>query len=105
MAEVEPERPEVYSLRAQLLARIGEPQRALEDVDRFLKFSTEPPVQVPNWHEYVGHYFQYPTPWFMDIGRKAGRALFYRLSGIERLARLGSLGYAAQNLVAVARKR
>ena len=36
---------------------------------------------------------------------KAGRALFYRLSGIERLARLGSLGYAAQNLVAVARKR
>jgi hypothetical protein len=53
----------------------------------------------------VGHYYQYPTPWFMDIGRKAGRTLFYRLSGLERLLRLGSLGYSAQNLVAVAKKR
>jgi 2-polyprenyl-3-methyl-5-hydroxy-6-metoxy-1,4-benzoquinol methylase len=70
-----------------------------------LKISTEPPVQTPNWHEYVGHYYQYPTPWFMDIGRKTGRTLFYTLSGIERLLRLGSLGYSAQNLVAVAKKR
>jgi len=72
---------------------------------RVLKISTEPPVQTPNWHEYVGHYYQYPTPWFMDIGRKSARALFYRLSGIERRVRLGSLGYSAQNLVAVAKKR
>jgi 2-polyprenyl-3-methyl-5-hydroxy-6-metoxy-1,4-benzoquinol methylase len=72
---------------------------------RVLKISTEPPVQTPNWHEYLGHYYQYPTPWFMDIGRKAVRTLFYRLSGLERLLRLGSLGYSAQNVVAVAKKR
>jgi SAM-dependent methyltransferase len=69
---------------------------------RVLTISTEPPVQTPNWHEYVGHYYQYPTPWFMDLKRKATRTLFYRLSGFERLLRLSSLGYFAQNVVAVA---
>jgi hypothetical protein len=39
------------------------------------------------------------------LGGKAGRAFFYRLSGLERLVRLGSLGYSAQNLVAVAKRR
>ncbi len=72
---------------------------------RILKLSTEAPIQTPNWHEHVGHYYQYPTPWFMDIKRKAIRTLFYRVSGFERLLRLGSLGYLAQNVVAVARKR
>jgi SAM-dependent methyltransferase len=71
---------------------------------RILKISTEAPVQTPNWHEYVGHYYQYPTPWFIDIRRKAVRSLFYRLSGLERQLRLGSLGYFAQNVVAIARK-
>ena len=72
---------------------------------RVLKISTEAPVQTPNWHEYVGHYYQYATPWFMDIKRKSVRTLFYKLSGFERLLRLGSLGYCAQNIVAVAAKR
>jgi SAM-dependent methyltransferase len=71
---------------------------------RILAMATEAPVQTPNWHEYVGHYFQYPTPWFMDIERKALRAAFYRLASAERLMRLGSLGYLAQNVVAIARK-
>ncbi len=71
---------------------------------RVLEISTEAPIQTPNWHEYVGHYYQYPTPWFMDTGRKAVRTAFYRLSSLERLLRLGSLGYFAQNVVAIARK-
>jgi SAM-dependent methyltransferase len=71
---------------------------------RVLEISTEAPIQTPNWHEYVGHYYQYSTPWFMDIGRKAVRTAFYRLSSVERLLRLGSLGYFAQNVVAIARK-
>jgi len=69
-----------------------------------LAISTEAPIQTPNWHEHVGHYFQYPTPWFMDIRLKAMRTVAYRLSGAERLARLGSLGYLAQNIIAIARK-
>lgn len=69
------------------------------------EISTEAPVHTPNWHEFVGHYYQYPTPWFMDVRRKVVREVFYRLSGIERLIRLGSLGYFAQNIVAIAHKR
>jgi 2-polyprenyl-3-methyl-5-hydroxy-6-metoxy-1,4-benzoquinol methylase len=68
-----------------------------------LGLSTERPVQTPNWHEHVGAYYQYPTPWFMDIQRKLVRTVFYRLSGLERLLRFGSFGYFAQNLAAVAR--
>lgn len=69
------------------------------------EISTEPPVHTPNWHEYVGHYYQYPTPWFMDLRRKTVREVCYWLSGIERLIRFGSLGYLAQNIVAIASKR
>jgi hypothetical protein len=67
-----------------------------------LRITTEPPVQTPNWHEYVGHYYQYPTPWFMDWQRKLVRRGCYHLAGLERLARLGALGHFAQNVVAIA---
>lgn len=72
---------------------------------RVIEISTEAPVHTPNWHEFVGHCYQYPTPWFMDIRRKSVREACYRLAGIERLVRLGSLGYLAQNIAAVASKR
>lgn len=71
---------------------------------RVMRISTENPVHTPNWHEFVGHYYQYPTPWFMDIRRKAVREICYRLSGLERALRFGSLGYLAQNIVIVASK-
>src|SRR5205823_6493736 len=29
---------------------------------RVLTMSDALPVQTPNWHEHVGHYYQYPTP-------------------------------------------
>ena len=63
------------------------------------------PFQIPSWHLYVGHYYQYPSPWTMDWKRHLGRSVFYWLSRIERLVRLGSIGAFAPNLVAVARKR
>ena len=72
---------------------------------RVIDLSTESPVHTPNWHEFVGRYYQYPTPWFMDIRRKAVREICYRLSSIERLIRLGSLGYLAQNIAVIASKR
>jgi SAM-dependent methyltransferase len=61
------------------------------------------PVQVPVWHEHVGQYFQYPSPWVLDWKRHLGRAAFHRLARVERLLRGGRIGSFAQNLVAVAR--
>ena len=70
-----------------------------------LRISLDPPVQTPNWHEHVGQYYQYPTPWMMDWKRKLVRQMSYRLSMIERLFRFGSVGYLAPNIVAIAQKQ
>jgi SAM-dependent methyltransferase len=61
------------------------------------------PVQTPVWHELVGHYYQYPTPFLLDWKRQLVRGLAYRLAGLERLLRFGSMGYLAPNIIAVAR--
>jgi len=70
-----------------------------------VEMSIGKPIQVPSWHLHVGHYYQYPSPWTMDWKRHLGRSGFYWLSRVERLARLGSIGSFAPNLVAVARKQ
>ncbi|HUO72546.1 MAG TPA: class I SAM-dependent methyltransferase [Solirubrobacteraceae bacterium] len=64
----------------------------------------EPPIQTPNWHERVGQYYAYPTPWFMDWRRKFVRGACYHLASVERMARLGGVGFLAPNVVAVAEK-
>ena len=62
------------------------------------------PVQVPVWHEYVGHYYQYPSPWVLDWKRHLGRSAAHAVGRIE--ARLtGRVGYFAQNLVGLATAR
>ncbi|MGE0040285.1 MAG: methyltransferase domain-containing protein [Vicinamibacterales bacterium] len=61
-------------------------------------------IQTPIWHEVVGHYYQYPTPMLMDWRRQLGRSAFYWLSFPERWARLGSIGYFAPNIVAIAER-
>jgi SAM-dependent methyltransferase len=71
---------------------------------KVLRMTGARPVQSPNWHEWTGHYYQYPTPWFMDGKRKAVRRVFHWLSFPERLLRLGGLGPCSQTLVAIARK-
>jgi 2-polyprenyl-3-methyl-5-hydroxy-6-metoxy-1,4-benzoquinol methylase len=60
------------------------------------------PVQVPVWQEYVGQYFQYPSPWVLDWRRHLSRRAFYLMARAEHRLR-GEAGYAAPNLVAVAR--
>jgi SAM-dependent methyltransferase len=60
------------------------------------------PVQIPVWHEYVGQYFQYPSPWVLDWKRHMGRSAFYWLARLERPLR-GDFGYCAASLVAIAR--
>jgi SAM-dependent methyltransferase len=69
-----------------------------------VEIATAPPVQTPNWHELVGHYYQYPTPPLVDFRRKLVRRGFYELGRVERLLRLGSLGYFVPNVVALCRK-
>ena len=62
------------------------------------------PIQLPAWHKYVGHYYQYPSPWFMDWKNHTLRSLFYWISRIERVLRLGNIGYFAPNVTLIAEK-
>lgn len=62
------------------------------------------PIQTPTWHEYVGHYYQYPVPFVMDWRRQLARSAFYWLSFMERMCRGGSIGYFAPNIVAIAER-
>jgi SAM-dependent methyltransferase len=70
-----------------------------------IRLGVDPPVQIPTWHQYVGRYYQYPTPFWMDWQHKLVRSVAYWFSNVERAGRFGSVGYLAPNLVAVAKKR
>jgi len=63
------------------------------------------PIQLPAWHKYVGHYYQYPSPWFMDWKNYTMRSLFYWISKIERILRFGNIGYFAPNVIMIATKK
>jgi len=63
------------------------------------------PIQLPAWHKYVGHYYQYPSPWFLDWKNYAMRSLFYWISKVERVLRFGNIGYFAPNVIVVAKKQ
>lgn len=56
VAMLAPERPEVYSRRAEILVELGEGQRAIEDIDRFLSLS-----QVDFEHPSVRRAFELRT--------------------------------------------
>lgn len=66
--------------------------------------TTSRPVQIPVWHEYVGQYFQYQSPWSLDWKRRLGRSAFYAAGQIERKLRGGSVGYCSPSLVALAER-
>jgi SAM-dependent methyltransferase len=69
-----------------------------------LELTFAKPVQTPVWHDLVGHYDQYPRPWYLDWRRHLGRAALYYAGFPERLVRSGGIGVLPPNLVAVARK-
>jgi 2-polyprenyl-3-methyl-5-hydroxy-6-metoxy-1,4-benzoquinol methylase len=60
------------------------------------------PIQLPVWHRYVGHFYVYPSPWFLDWKNYMLRALFYWISRVERVIRFGNIGYFAPNVVVIA---
>jgi SAM-dependent methyltransferase len=78
-------------------------------LDRFgltvIKISVAPAVQLPAWHKYVGSYYHYPSPWYLDAKRYWGRILFYWLGRLEYLIFAGRIGYFAPNIAVIARKK
>lgn len=68
-----------------------------------VEIGIDPPIQTPNWHEFVGHYYQYPTPFWADPGRKTIRAVAYWISLLERSVS-GRVGALAPNVTIVARR-
>jgi len=63
------------------------------------------PIQLPVWHKYVGHYYQYPSPWFLDWKNYTMRSLFYWISKVERVLRFGRVGYFAPNIIMIAKRK
>jgi SAM-dependent methyltransferase len=71
---------------------------------KVLKIKIGRPIQLPVWHEYVGYYYQYPSPWHLDYRRQTARELLYHLSKIEFYLCGGNIGYLAPNIIVIARK-
>lgn len=62
------------------------------------------PIQLPVWHNYVGFYYQYPSPWCLDYKKQTARTLLYYLSKIEFYLTGRHVGYLAPNIIVIARK-
>jgi len=63
------------------------------------------PIQLPAWHKYLGYYYQYPSPWFLDWKNYTMRSLFYWISKVERVLRFGNIGYFAPNIIMIAQRK
>lgn len=62
------------------------------------------PIHSPVWQKYTGHYYQYASPWVLDAKNHMLRVMFYWISKIEFLIRLGRVGYFASNIIVIAEK-
>lgn len=62
------------------------------------------PIQLPVWHKYVGHYYEYPSPWILDVKNHVFRLIFYFISRVEYWVRLGRIGCFAPNIIMIAVK-
>lgn len=70
-----------------------------------IKIKIGRPIQIPVWHKYVGFYYQYPSPWWMDYKRQTARSLLYFLSKIEFYLCGKNIGYLAPNIIVIAKKK
>lgn len=60
------------------------------------------PVQTPVWQHYVGHYFQYPSPFYLDPVHTLGRSTCYWLARLGKGLSGGKVPSLASSLMAVA---
>ncbi|MBL7196545.1 MAG: class I SAM-dependent methyltransferase [Candidatus Omnitrophica bacterium] len=63
------------------------------------------PIQLPVWHKFVGFYYQYPSPWYLDSKRQTARSFLHLLSRIEFYLFGQNIGYLAPNIIAIAKKK
>lgn len=71
---------------------------------KLIKIKIGKPIQVPVWHRYVGHYYQYSSPWVLDSKRQTARSFLYFLSNLEFFLFGGNIGYLAPNITFIAKK-
>jgi SAM-dependent methyltransferase len=71
---------------------------------KIVKIAIGKPIQVPVWHNYIGQYYQYPSPWILDPMTQSMRTIFYWLSLLEFWIRCRKVGYLAPNIIAIAKK-
>lgn len=71
---------------------------------KIIKTTVSKPIQIPVWHNYVGQYYQYPSPWILDPVTRSLRIIFYWLSRLEFWMRWKKVGYLAPNITAIATK-
>jgi len=62
------------------------------------------PIQLPVWHNYVGFYYQYPSPWQLDYKKQAARLFLYYLSKIEFYLLGRHVGHLAPNIIIISKK-
>lgn len=72
---------------------------------KVMKTMIAKPIQIPVWHKYVGHYYVYPSPWFLDWKNYILRVLFYWISKVERVLRFGNIGYFAPNIIMITTRK
>jgi len=70
-----------------------------------VKIKVGSPIQLPVWHEFVGSYYQYPCPWFLDYKRHTARSFLYFISKIEFYLFGKNVGYLAPNIITIAKKK
>ncbi len=71
---------------------------------KIIKIFIGKPIQLPVWHKYVGHFYQYPSPASLDIKNHLLRTASYLISKIEFLLKFGHIGYFAPNIIVIARR-
>ncbi|MCC7384149.1 MAG: class I SAM-dependent methyltransferase [Deltaproteobacteria bacterium] len=66
--------------------------------------TVEPPVQLPVWHKYVGHYYQHKSPFMLDWRTYSAREALFHLAKIQN-AVTGRVGPFAPNIGCLARPK
>ncbi len=70
---------------------------------KILTMQPAPAINLPGWENYVGAYFQYKSPFFIEIKQKILRNLFYISSKAYYLL-TGKILFLSQNMYIVAKK-
>lgn len=68
---------------------------------RVRNLSVGMPVQLPVWHEHVGHYYQHASPWSLSWQTNTLREILFQLSRVESRV-FGEVGWLAPNISCIA---